>query len=201
MSLEGRRVENGGMAPDLKRCEWAGTDPLMVAYHDQEWGSPQRDDQKLFELLTLEGAQAGLSWASVLKRREGYRAAFAQFDIPAVAAFGPADVERLLGDAGIVRNRAKIESTIANAAAAIAVQQEFGSLAKYLWRFVDGQPAVNDFKSMAELPAETERSRAMSRELRKRGFSFVGPTICYAFMQATGMVNDHVISCFRYKLV
>jgi DNA-3-methyladenine glycosylase I len=184
-----------------QRCEWAGADPLMVAYHDEEWGLPQRDDRALFELLILEGAQAGLSWSSILKRREGYRAAFAQFDLPTVAAFDGRDVERLLDNPGIIRNRAKVESTIANAAAAIAVQQEVGSLSNYLWSFVDGRPIVNTFKSMAELPTETNESRAMSRDLRRRGFSFVGPTICYAFMEATGMVNDHVVTCFRYRQV
>jgi DNA-3-methyladenine glycosylase I len=173
----------------------------MLKYHDEEWGVPQHDDRVLFEFLILEGAQAGLSWSSILKRRDGYRKAFADFDIPTVAAFGAADVERLLGDPGIIRNRAKVESAIANASATIAVQQEFGSLASYLWAFVGGQPQVNSFTSMAELPTETETSRAMSRDLRQRGFSFVGPTICYAFMQATGMVNDHVVSCFRYSRV
>ena len=189
------------MASNRPRCEWPGNDPLMVAYHDEEWGLPQRDDRALFELLILEGAQAGLSWSSILKRREGYRAAFAGFDIPTIAAFEASDVERLLADPGIIRNRAKVESTIANAAAAIAVQQEVGSLSSYLWSFVGGRPLVNRFKSISELPVETDESRAMSRDLRKRGFSFVGPTICYAFMEATGMVNDHVVGCFRYEQV
>ncbi|HET9199953.1 MAG TPA: DNA-3-methyladenine glycosylase I [Dehalococcoidia bacterium] len=189
------------MAANLQRCDWTGADALMLKYHDEEWGLPQRDDRALFELLTLEGAQAGLSWASVLKRREGYRAAFAGFDIGAVAVLDGSDVERLLNDPGIIRNRAKIESTIANASAAIAVQQEFGSLATHLWSFVGGRPVINKFNSMAEVPAETEQSKAMSKDLRRRGFSFVGPTICYAFMQATGMVNDHAVNCFRYKQV
>jgi DNA-3-methyladenine glycosylase I len=173
----------------------------MVAYHDEEWGVPQRDDRILFEFLTLEGAQAGLSWSSILKRRDGYRKAFAGFDIEKIAAFDGRDVERLLADTGIIRNRAKVESTIANAAAAIAVRQESGSLAAYLWSFVGDQPLINSFRSMSDVPAETEASRAMSRDLRKRGFSFVGPTICYAFMQAVGMVNDHEVNCFRYRTV
>ncbi|HEX5939375.1 MAG TPA: DNA-3-methyladenine glycosylase I [Dehalococcoidia bacterium] len=183
------------------RCEWAGTDRLMVSYHDEEWGVPQRDDRILFEFLTLEGAQAGLSWSSILKRRDGYRKAFAGFDIEKIAAFDGRDVERLLADPGIIRNRAKVESTIANAAAAIAVRQEAGSLAAYLWSFVGDHPLINSFRSMSAVPAETEASRAMSHDLRKRGFSFVGPTICYAFMQAVGMVNDHEINCFRYRAV
>jgi DNA-3-methyladenine glycosylase I len=189
------------MALVRTRCEWAGSDPLSVAYHDDEWGVPLHDDRALFELLTLEGAQAGLSWMTILKRREGYRAAFAGFDIDRVASFGTADVERLLGDAGIIRNRAKVASTIANAQATQAVREEFGSLDAYLWGFVGGTPRRNGFRALSELPSETAESKAMSRELRQRGFRFVGPTICCAFMQAAGLVNDHVIDCFRYSEV
>ena len=184
----------------MRRCEWAPeSDPLYLAYHDEEWGVPSRDDLHLFELLVLEGAQAGLSWATILHKREGYRRAFAGFDPEAVARFGAADVERLLGDAGIVRNRLKIESAIANAHATLAVQAEHGSLAAYLWDFVGGAPRVNRWTSLRELPAQTEESRALSEDLKGRGFRFVGPTVCYAFMQATGLVNDHVVACFRHE--
>jgi DNA-3-methyladenine glycosylase I len=183
-----------------ERCEWAGSDPLMVAYHDEEWGVPSRDERHLFELLTLEGAQAGLSWSTILRKREGYRSAFAGFDADTVARFGTSDVERLLGDAGIVRNRLKIESTIANAHAVLAVREERGSFADYVWEFVGGEPIRNGWKELAEIPAETAESRTMSKELKGRGFRFVGPTICYAFMQATGLVDDHVTSCFRYGI-
>jgi DNA-3-methyladenine glycosylase I len=169
----------------------------MTAYHDTEWGVPQHDDRVLFEFLVLEGAQAGLSWSTILHRRDGYRRAFAGFDLAAVAAFDETDVERLLADPGIVRNRAKVASAIGNARAVRAVQAEFGSLDQYLWAFVNGSPTVNAHRSMAEVPAETEASRAMSRDLRRRGFTFVGPTICYAFMQACGLVNDHQLTCFR----
>ena len=173
-------------------------DPLYAAYHDEEWGVPSRDDRHLFELLVLEGAQAGLSWSTILHKREGYRHAFAGFDAERVARFGERDIERLLGDPGIVRNRLKVTSAIDNARAALAVQEERGSLAEYLWDFVGGEPIVGGFASLAEVPAETAESRAMSKDLKRRGFRFVGPTICYAFMQATGMVDDHVTSCFRY---
>jgi DNA-3-methyladenine glycosylase I len=173
-------------------------DPLYVTYHDEEWGVPSRDDRHLFELLVLEGAQAGLSWSTILHKREGYRHAFAGFDAERVARFGERDVERLLGDPGIVRNRLKVTSAIDNARAVLAVREELGSLAEYLWDFVGGEPIVGGFTSLAEVPAETVESRAMSKELKRRGFRFVGPTICYAFMQATGLVNDHVTSCFRY---
>ena len=174
-------------------------DPLYAAYHDEEWGVPSRDDRHLFELLVLEGAQAGLSWSTILHKREGYRRAFAGFDAERVARFGERDVERLLGDAGIVRNRLKVASAIDNARAVLAVREERGSLADYLWEFVGGEPIVGGFASLAEVPAETAESRAMSKDLKRRGFRFVGPTICYAFMQATGMVNDHVTTCFRYR--
>jgi len=184
-----------------RRCDWAAgedSDP-MVRYHDEEWGVPLHDDRRLFELLTLEGAQAGLSWLTILKRREGYRAAFAAFDRERVAAFGEADVARLLADPGIIRNRAKVAATIGNARAIEAIVAEFGSLDAYLWRFVDGRPRLNQFATLAELPAETLESKAMSQDLRRRGFSFVGSTICYALMQAAGLVNDHLTGCYRYE--
>jgi DNA-3-methyladenine glycosylase I len=181
------------------RCAWAaGGDALERAYHDREWGVPVRDDRALFELLTLEGAQAGLSWSTILKRREGYRAAFEGFDIPRIAAYGELEVARLLADPGIIRNRAKVRATIANARAALEVQREHGSLDAYLWGFVDGTSRRNTFASLAEIPAETETSRALSKDLRRRGFSFVGPTIMYAFMQAAGLVDDHTADCFRF---
>ncbi len=184
--------------PEPVRCEWAaGGSPEMLAYHDEEWGVPSHDDRHLFELLTLEGAQAGLSWSTILGKREGYRQAFAGFDPAAVARFGPKDVERLLANAGIVRNRLKVESTIENARRVLEVQEERGSLDAYLWGFVDGEPIVNAWRSLAELPAETPLSKAVSKDLKKRGFRFVGPTIVYAFMQAVGMVDDHTVDCFR----
>jgi len=176
------------------RCAWAGDDPLMVAYHDEEWGVPSHDPRHLFELLTLEGAQAGLSWSTILKKRQGYRDAFAGFDVEQVARFGEADVERLLADSGIVRNRAKVESTISNAQAVLALDEPFPDL---LWRSVGGEPIVNRPRGLADLPAETPESRALSRELKGRGFRFVGPTICYALMQAAGLVDDHTVDCFR----
>ncbi len=183
----------------LQRCAWAaGGDELMLAYHDDEWGVPSRDDRHLFELLTLEGAQAGLSWSTILRKREGYRRAFAGFDPAAVAHFGARDVERLLGDPGIVRNRLKVESTIVNAARVLEVQEEAGSFADYLWRFVDGAPRSAGWRTLRELPAETSESRALSKDLKRRGFRFVGPTVCYAFMQAVGLVNDHTVDCYRY---
>jgi len=184
------------------RCDWVPLgDPAYVAYHDEEWGVPSRDDRHLFELLVLEGAQAGLSFATILRKREGYRTAFAGFDPAAVAGFGPEDVTRLCSDPGIVRNRAKIESAIGNAGATLAVQAELGSLSALLWGFVDGAPIRNGFRTLAEIPARTAESHAMSRELRRRGFRFVGPTICYALMQAAGLVNDHLVGCFRYREV
>ncbi|HEX2026294.1 MAG TPA: DNA-3-methyladenine glycosylase I [Actinomycetota bacterium] len=181
------------------RCEWVPDhDPLYLAYHDEEWGVPSHDDRHLFEMLVLEGAQAGLSWSTILRKRSGYRNTFAGFDIERVAGFTDADVDRLLGDASIVRNRAKVESAVANARAALEVRDEAGSLDAYLWRFTDGAPIVNRWRRLEDIPAETDESRAMSKDLKRRGFRFVGPTICYAFMQATGMVNDHVTSCFRW---
>jgi len=182
-----------------KRCAWVPADqPLYLAYHDEEWGVPSHDDRHLFEMLTLEGAQAGLSWKTILDKREGYRRAFAGFDPVKVAAFRPAKIERLLADPGIVRNRLKVASTVANAHAVLAVQAELGSLDAYLWSFVGGRPIAHGPRSLGELQAETDESRAMSKDMKRRGFRFVGPTVCYAFMQATGTVNDHVRSCFRY---
>jgi len=187
----------------VTRCSWAGTegdDPLMLAHHDEEWGVPSHDDVHLFELLTLESAQAGLSWSTVLHKREGYRKAFAGFDPAKVARFDSRKVERLVADPGIIRNRAKIEATVANARAVLEVQGETGSLDAHLWSFVGGKPIRNRFKG-GDIPAATAESKAMSKDLRKRGFRFVGPTICYAFMQSVGMVNDHVVKCFRYREV
>jgi DNA-3-methyladenine glycosylase I len=181
------------------RCQWAGTDPLYVAYHDLEWGVPVHDDRTIFEFLILEGAQAGLSWSTILKKRDAYRAAFDNFDPTVVAAYDETKVAELLANPGIVRNRAKIASAIKNAQAFLAVQQEFGSFDAYTWQFVGGRPKQNSWQSLSEIPASTPESEAMSKDLRKRGFNFVGPTICYAHMQATGMVNDHVVDCFRYS--
>ena len=175
--------------------------PLYVAYHDEEWGVPSHDDRYLFEMLTLEGAQAGLSWSTILKKRDGYRRAFDGFDASKVARFDGRKVERLLQDPGIVRNRAKVESTLANAREVLAVQGEFGSLNEYLWSFVGGTTIRNRWTSLREIPAETPESTEMSKALKKRGFRFVGPTICYAFMQAVGLVNDHEVTCFRYREV
>jgi DNA-3-methyladenine glycosylase I len=171
----------------------------MVAYHDEEWGVPSHDDRHLFEMLTLEGAQAGLSWSTILRKREGYKKAFANFDAAKVARFGPKDVERLLADTGIVRNRMKVESTIENAARVLEVQDELGSFDAYLWAFVGGEPIVGGWRSMAELPDETPLSKAISKDLKKRGFRFIGPTIVYAFMQTVGMVDDHTVDCFRFR--
>lgn len=181
------------------RCEWCGSDPLYIAYHDEEWGVPVHDDRLLFEFLTLEGAQAGLSWLTILKKRENYRRALHAFDCERIAGYTEQDVARLLADPGIVRNRLKIESAVRNARGVLAIREEYGSLATYLWRYVDGIPRRNRWRSMADLPVKTEISAAMSKDLQKRGFNFVGPTICYAFMQAVGMVNDHVTECFRYR--
>lgn len=186
------------MTGTLVRCGWCGTDPLYVAYHDTEWGVPVHDDRMLFEFLILEGAQAGLSWITILKKREAYRRAFAGFDAGKVARFGPRQVERLLADAGIVRNRLKIEAAINNAQRFLAVQEEFGSFDAYVWRFVDGRPIMNRRKTLKQVPASTPESDALSRDLKARGFKFVGSTICYAHMQATGMVNDHLTGCFRH---
>lgn len=181
------------------RCAWANGGPLEIEYHDTEWGVPSRDDRHLFEMLVLEGAQAGLSWSTILRKRENYRKAFAGFDPARVARFDARRRAALMRDAGIVRNRQKIEATVVNARQVLAVQDEHGSLAAYLWQFVDGEPVVNAWTAMRQVPAETAASRAMSKALVKRGFRFVGPTICYALMQATGMVNDHITTCFRYS--
>jgi DNA-3-methyladenine glycosylase I len=190
-------VSSSAAAPT--RCDWAPVaDPLYLAYHDDEWGVPSRDDRSLYELLVLEGAQAGLSWATILHKREGYRRAFRNFDPEVVASFGERDVERLLGDASIVRNRAKIESAVTNARCVLEVQAQEGSLASLLWSFVDGEPLVGAWQSLDELPAETAESRAMAKELKRRGFRFVGPTTCYSLMQSAGMAQDHVVGCFRY---
>jgi DNA-3-methyladenine glycosylase I len=186
----------------VKRCEWAPIDNARyLAYHDEEWGVPVHDDVHLFEMLTLEGAQAGLSWSTILNKREGYRRAFAGFDPATVARYDARKVERLLGDASIVRNRLKVESTIANARAVIQVQEEDGSLDSYLWSFVGGTPKVNRFRTLEDIPAETAESEAMSKDLKRHGFRFVGPTVCYAFMQACGLVNDHTVDCFRSREV
>ncbi len=186
---------------EKKRCAWAGTDPLYVAYHDDEWGVPVHDDRVLFEFLILEGAQAGLSWITILRKREGYRRAFAQFDAKKVARFGDEKLATLLEDAGIVRNRQKIASAVKNARALLEVQREHGSFAAYQWGFVGGAPLQNERRSMREVPAKTEVSDAFSKDLKKRGFGFVGSTIVYAHMQAVGMVNDHVVDCFRHREV
>jgi len=181
------------------RCRWAGSDSLMVEYHDGEWGVPLHDDVALFEFLTLEGAQAGLSWSTILNKRANYRRAFSGFDPTKVARFNRRSVARLMNDAGIVRNRLKIESTISNARAFLRIQEEFGTFDAYIWEFVGGKPRVNAFEELADLPASTDISDRMSKDLKGRGFRFVGSTICYAFMQATGMVNDHEVGCFRYR--
>ena len=183
------------------RCEWAADGGLMRAYHDKEWGVPVHDDRTLFEFLILEGAQAGLSWATILKKRDAYRRAFHAFDPAKVARYRDRDRARLLADAGIVRNRAKIDAAISNARAVLEIQREAGSLDAYLWRFVGGKPVRNRVRRLSAIPAQTEQSEAMSKDLRKRGLKFAGPTICYAFMQAVGMVNDHVVSCYRYREV
>jgi len=183
------------------RCRWAGSDPLYIHYHDTEWGAALHDDRKLFEFLILEGAQAGLSWITVLKKRENYRTAFDDFDPGKIAVYDSDKIENLLSDSGIVRNRRKIESAIENARAFLAVQNAFGSFDAYIWRFTGGKPIKNIWKTHEEIPSQTEESVAMSRDLKKRGFQFVGPTICYAFMQAVGMVNDHTTDCFRYDEV
>ena len=182
----------------MKRCEWANRSELEQSYHDKEWGTPIHDDRSLFEFLVLEGAQAGLSWSTILRKREGYRKAFDNFDARKISGYSEKDVSRLLADSGIIRNRLKINGTIANARAFLQVQEEFGGFAPYLWRFVNGRPIQNSWKKMADIPTSTPESEAMSRELQKRGFKFVGSTICYALMQAVGMVNDHVVDCFRH---
>jgi len=186
----------------MQRCGWANpTEPLYVAYHDEEWGVPCHDDRKLFEMLILEGAQAGLSWITVLKKRENYSAAFDGFDPEKIALYDDKKIAELMENPGIVRNRLKVNAAVANARAYLKVRDEFGSFDKYIWQFVGGKPKVNHWEKLGGIPAETPKSQAMSKDLLKRGFKFVGPTICYAFMQACGMVNDHTVDCFRYDQV
>ena len=180
------------------RCSWAGSDPLYITYHDTEWGVPVHDDHKWFEFLILEGAQAGLSWLTILKKRQNYRKAFNNFNAAEIAAYDSAKVQALLSNSGIIRNKLKIEAAIQNASSFLAIRQEFGSFDQYVWQFVGGKPLKNRWESVQEIPARTKESVAMSRDLKQRGFKFVGPTICYAFMQATGLVNDHIVGCFRY---
>ncbi len=187
-------------ARTIQRCDWARTE-LSIAYHDQQWGVPTHDDRTLFEFLILEGAQAGLSWETILKKREGYRRAFAEFDPARVARFAKRDITRLLNDPGIVRNRLKVESAVTNAQCFLKVQKEHGSFDAYIWQFVDGKPILNRRKTLKDVPATTPESDAMSKALKKRGFRFVGSTICYAYMQAMGLVNDHTTTCFRHKQV
>ena len=187
------------MTGTIQRCSWAAGSELEQAYHDEEWGVPQHDDRSLFELLTLEGAQAGLSWVTILKKRENYRTLFDDFDVEKIARYNRRKVETLLKNPGIIRNRLKIESTVSNARAFMDIQQVFGSFDAYIWRFTGGEPVLNHWRDQQAVPASTETSDAMSRDLKKRGFRFVGSTICYAFMQATGMVNDHTVDCFRHR--
>lgn len=189
------------MVSSVNRCSWSGEDPLYIDYHDKEWGLPLHDDLPLFEMLILEGAQAGLSWSTILRKRGFYRQAFDGFDPAKVAGYDEAKIQELLANPGIVRNRLKVHAAVGNAQAFLRVQQEFGSFNDYLWAFVDGQPIVNRWKTLSEIPAETAESKALSKDLKARGFKFVGPTIMYAFMQAVGMVNDHLVDCFRYEEV
>ncbi len=181
-----------------KRCTWCGSDPQYMAYHDEDWGMPVYDDRLLFEMLVLEGAQAGLSWLTILKKRDNYRKAFHDFDAARIACYDQQEIDRLMQDDGIVRNRLKIESTIKNAKGFLQIREEFSSFADYLWRYVDGKQIVNEWKNLSDIPARTKLSDQLSKDLKKRGFNFVGPTICYAFMQSIGMVNDHTTDCFRY---
>ncbi|HEY6951347.1 MAG TPA: DNA-3-methyladenine glycosylase I [Bacteroidota bacterium] len=183
----------------IRRCAWAGSDPLYTDYHDNEWGVPVHDDRKLFEMLILEGAQAGLSWITILRKRENYRKAFDGFDAGKIAAYDKKKIRELLANEGIVRNRLKIEAAVQNAKAFLSVRKEFGTFDRYVWRFVDGVQIQNSRKRTGQVPATSKESEEMSRDLKRRGFNFVGPTICYAFMQATGMVNDHLTQCFRYR--
>ena len=184
-----------------KRCDWCGTEPIYVNYHDKEWGVPVHDDRLHFEMIILDGAQAGLSWITILKRRESYREAFDNFDAHKVSRYSDKRIEKLLKNPGIIRNRLKVKSTVQNAKAFLKVQKEFGSFDEYIWRFVNHETIQNKWKKMSELPAKTAQSDAMSKDLKKRGFSFAGSTICYAYMQAAGMVNDHTTDCFRFKEV
>ncbi len=183
----------------MKRCEWANRGDPEKSYHDNEWGVPIHDDRSLFEFLILEGAQAGLSWSTILKKREGYRKAFDNFDARKISKYSKTDISRLLHDSEIIRNKLKISATVTNARAFLQLQKEFGSFDNYIWQFVNGKPIRNSWKKITDIPSSTPESDAMSKDLRRRGFKFVGTTICYAFMQAVGMVNDHVVSCFRYK--
>ncbi|MGF7057552.1 DNA-3-methyladenine glycosylase I [Brassicibacter mesophilus] len=185
----------------IKRCKWVTDDPIYIEYHDKEWGIPVHDDRKLFEFLILEGAQAGLSWITILKKRENYRKVFDDFDPVKVAQYGEEKIQELLSNKGIVRNRRKIESTVNNAKEFLAIQKEFGSFDKYIWQFVGGSPKINNWNRIEEVPVTTVESDLMSKDLKKRGFKFVGSTICYSFMQAVGMVNDHTTDCFRYSEV
>jgi len=185
----------------MHRCAWSGDDPLYINYHDTEWGVPCHNDQRWFEMLILEGVQAGLSWLTVLRKRAHYRVVYDGWDVEKVANYDEAKMTELLDDPGIIRNRLKVRASVKNAKAFMDVQREFGSFDAYIWRFVDGAPVVNTFKTLEDLPAQTEQSQAMSKDLKKRGFTFVGPTICYALMQSCGMVNDHVVDCFRYNEV
>ncbi|MCB0729758.1 MAG: DNA-3-methyladenine glycosylase I [Ignavibacteriae bacterium] len=184
-----------------KRCQWCGTDSLYVKYHDEEWGVPSHDDRHLFEMINLEGAQAGLSWSTILKKRENYKKAFDNFDAVKISKYAENKIEKLLQNPGIVRNKLKVNAVVTNAKAFLLVQKEFGSFDKYIWQFVNGKPIVNKFNTLSEIPANTDISDKMSKDLKKRGFKFIGSTICYAFMQAVGMVNDHTKDCFRYKEV
>ena len=183
------------------RCKWCGNDPVYISYHDNEWGVPLHDDQRLFEMLVLEGAQAGLSWLTILKKRENYRRAFDTFDVETVASYCAADMDRLLADPGIVRNRRKIAAAIQNAQKTIEIIEQYGSFDAYIWRYVDDKPIQNAWPSVEAVPSESIASKSMSRDFRKRGFGFTGPVVCYAFMQAVGMVNDHVVDCFRHEAV
>ena len=183
------------------RCEWAGSDPLYLDYHDKEWGIPEHNDEKLFEMLILEGAQAGLSWITILRKRENYRKAFDNFDPKKIAAYNKTKIQELLNNEGIVRNKLKVNAAVQNAGGFLEIQKEFSDFDTYIWQFIGGKPRKNSFKQLKDLPAKTPESEAMSKDLLKRGFKFVGPTICYAFMQAVGMVNDHVVTCFRYNEV
>ena len=183
----------------MKRCAWVTDDPLYQQYHDKEWGVPSFDDEHLFEMLILEGAQAGLNWLTILKKRQGYKKAFDSFDAKKMARYNPKKIEALLQNPDIIRNKLKVNAAVSNARAYLAVKKEFGRFADYIWQFVDDQPIINHWKTLADIPASTAESEAMSRDLKKRGFKFVGPTICYAFMQAVGMVNDHTVDCFCYQ--
>lgn len=192
-------MNEGQMANSTFRCSWCGDDPLYVAYHDLEWGVPVHDDQKLFEMICLEGAQAGLSWITVLRRREGYRRAFHNFEIQRISEMDEAEIVSIIADPGVIRHQGKIRAVVAGAKATLKVQAEFGSLDRYLWSFVNHQPFIRNCQTLQDIPVSTAESVAMSKDLRVRGFNFVGPTICYAFMQATGMVNDHLVDCFCFS--